>query len=76
METSVRGEDQKSTGAISPRDLVLADNGLHDGVESSFGSVQVARYGSPLHFSLWWQVSIRSFRQLHWQAASRRDIYC
>ena len=52
MEASVRGEDQKSTGAIPPSDFLFAHNRLHDGIESAFGSIQVAGYGSSFHFPL------------------------
>lgn len=42
MEAGVGGEDEELPGVLSPSDHVLADHGLHDGVEASLGRVQVA----------------------------------
>ena len=37
---------------VPPSDLVLADDGLHDGVEAALGRVQVAGHLRPLHLTL------------------------
>lgn len=41
-----------TTDLVAPPDLVLADDGLHNGVEAALRRVQVARHLSALHLSL------------------------
>ena len=42
VEARVCGEDEQPTSLVPPPDVVLADDGLHDGVEAALGSVEVA----------------------------------
>ena len=52
VEASVRGEDEELPGLVAPPDLVLADDGLHDGVKAAFRRVKISRNLGTLHFAL------------------------
>lgn len=44
MESCVSWEHEKSPSLVAPTYLLLTYNGLHDGVETSFGGIQITRH--------------------------------
>lgn len=42
VEAGVGREDEELAGLLPPADLLLAHDGLHDGVEAALGGVEVA----------------------------------
>ena len=52
MESRISGKHQQLSGLLSPPNLILTNNCLHDGIKATFWSIQVARHLSPFDFSL------------------------
>ena len=52
VEAGVRGEDEELAGLLPPADLLLAHDGLHDGVEAALGGVEVTGHLGALDLAL------------------------
>jgi len=52
MEAGVRGENEQSARLLAPTYLISADYRLHDRVETTLRSIQVAGHGCISHQSL------------------------
>nr|CAD7599362.1 unnamed protein product [Timema genevievae] len=52
MKICVSGKHEQVSGLRSPANLLVAHHGLHDGIETSLGSVQIPGHGGFLNFTL------------------------
>ena len=52
MEARIGGEKEQMPGVVSPPDLFLTLDDLHDGVETALRGVQVTRHGGAAHLIL------------------------